>query len=66
MAISKSGVDNSKVQDMIAQKVASGVTDEAGNKLSKVAIQAEFRRAFIKAGKTEDEVDFLVYGIDRS
>jgi hypothetical protein len=66
MAVSRSGVDNSKIQDMINQKFASGPVDESGNKLSKSAIQAEFARAFLKAGKKQDEIDFLVYGIDKS
>jgi len=66
MAVSRSGLDNANVQDMINQKFASGPVDEAGNKLSKSAIQAEFARALLKAGKKKDEIDFLVYGIDNS
>jgi hypothetical protein len=66
MAVSRSGIDNSKIQDMINQKFASGPVDESGNKLSKSAVQAEFARAFLKAGKKQDEIDFLVYGIDKS
>jgi len=64
MAVSRSGLDNTNVQDMINQKFASGPVDEAGNKLSKSAVQAEFARALLKAGKKKDEIDFLVYGID--
>ena len=66
MAISKSGLDNTKVQEMIALKIASGVTDAEGNKLSKSAIQAEFARAFIKNNQKKEDVDFLVYGIDNT
>jgi hypothetical protein len=66
MAVSRSGIDNSKVQEMINLKFESGVVDESGNKLSKSAIQAEFARAFLKNGKKQDEIDFLVYGIDKS
>ena len=66
MAISRSGLDNTKVQEMIAQKMASGVTDADGNKLSKSSIQAEFARALIKNNQKQEDVDFLVYGIDNT
>jgi hypothetical protein len=72
MAVSRSGIDNTKVQEMINAKVNAGVTDASGNKLSKIAIQAEIARAlkaqFIAAGKKPDdaEIDFLVYGKDNT
>jgi len=66
MAVSRSGLDNTKVQEMIDQKFASGPVDESGNKMSKSAVQAEFARALLKSGKKQDEIDFLVYGIDKS
>jgi len=66
MAVSRSGLDNTKVQEMIDMKFASGPVDESGNKMSKSAVQAEFARALLKSGKKQDEIDFLVYGIDKS
>jgi len=66
MAVSRSGIDNAKVQEMIEQKFASGPVDESGNKMSKSAVQAEFARTLLKAGKKREEIDFLVYGIDNS
>lgn len=66
MAISRSGIDNSKVQEMIAQKLESGAKDAEGNLLSRSAIMAEFARVLLKSGKKQDEIDWLVYGKDNS
>jgi hypothetical protein len=65
MAISRSGIDNSKVQEMIVLKIKENNEKNEG-KLSEAAIKAEFARAFLKAGKKQFEIDFLVYGIDNT
>jgi len=65
MAISRSGIDNSKVQEMINLKLKENKEKNDG-KLSEAAIKAEFARVFLKAGKKQDEIDFLVYGIDNT
>ncbi len=64
MAISRSGLDNTKVQEMISLKLREN--KENDGKLSEAAIKAEFARVFLKAGKKQDEIDFLVYGIDNT
>jgi len=65
MAVSRGGIDNAKVQEMIALKIKEN-SEKTEGKLSEAAIKAEFARVFLKAGKKQDEVDFLVYGIDNS
>ena len=65
MAISRSGIDNSKVQEMINLKLKENKEKNDG-KLSEAAIKAEFARVFLKAGKKQDEIDFFVYGIDNT
>jgi len=65
MAISKSGIDNAKVQEMIALKIKEN-SEKTEGKLSEAAIKAEFARIFQKAGKKQEEIDFLVYGIDNT
>jgi hypothetical protein len=65
MAISRSGIDNTKVQEMISLKLKENKEKNDG-KLSEAAIKAEFARVFLKAGKKQDEIDFLVYGIDNT
>jgi len=64
MAVSRSGIDNAKVQEMIALKLKEN--KEKNGQLSEAAIKAEFARVFLKAGKKQDEIDFLVYGIDNT
>ncbi|MDR2732164.1 MAG: hypothetical protein LBB36_02990 [Fibromonadaceae bacterium] len=65
MAISRSGIDNTKTQEMIALKIKEN-NEKTEGKLSDAAIKAEFARVFLKAGKKQDEIDFLVYGIDNT
>jgi hypothetical protein len=65
MAVSRSGIDNSKTQEMIALKIKEN-NEKTEGKLSEAAIKAEFARILLKAGKKQDEIDFLVYGIDNT
>ena len=65
MAVSRSGIDNAKTQEMIALKIKEN-NEKTEGKLSEAAIKAEFARVLLKAGKKQDEIDFLVYGIDNT
>jgi hypothetical protein len=65
MAISRSGIDNTQVQEMIAQKLRENAA-KTTDKLSEAAIKGEFARVFLKAGKKQEEIDFLVYGKDNT
>jgi len=65
MAVSRSGIDNTKVQEMISLKLKENREKNDGQ-LSDAAVKAEFARVFLKAGKKQEEIDFLVYGIDNT
>ncbi|MDR3000621.1 MAG: hypothetical protein LBU89_05080 [Fibromonadaceae bacterium] len=65
MAVSRSGIDNAKVQEMINLKLKEN-SEKTDGKLSDAAVKAEFARVFQKAGKKQEEIDFLVYGIDNT